>query len=81
LCATGEIVRISPRDLGARKIHVGTLRTTEADLAFVAIGTTGTLAAKQTGTLCGAVLGMSGAAVSVLGMFDFEENRRPLVEQ
>ncbi len=81
LCVTGEIVRIAPRDLGRRRVHVGELRTTEAQIVFVAVGTTGTLATHRTATLCGAALGMSGSAVSILGMFDFEENRRPLVEQ
>ncbi|MBA2543160.1 MAG: hypothetical protein H0V17_26195 [Deltaproteobacteria bacterium] len=82
LCATGEIVRIARRDLGDRKLYVGRLRTAEHDdVAFVAAGTTGDLVKRSTGTLCGAVLGMSGDAVSILGMFDLDENRMPLVEQ
>ena len=81
LCATGQIVRITPHELGARRVHVGRLRTDTVQIAFVAIGTRGSLVKNDTATFCGAVLGKSGTAVSILGMFDFEENRRPLVEQ
>ncbi len=82
LCATGEIQQITPRDLGGRKVHVGRLRTTEADeVAFVAVGTTGDLVVHSTSRLCGVVIGKSAAALSILGMFDLAENRRPLVER
>jgi hypothetical protein len=82
LCATGEIERIARRDLEDRRVYVGRLRTVENDaVAFVATGTTGDLVKRSTGTLCGVVLGMSGDAVSILGMFDLDENRMPLVEQ
>lgn len=81
LCATGEILQIVRRDVGGRKVHVGRLRTADSDeVTFVAVGTTGELVKRSTGRLCGAALGMSGTAVSILGMFDFEENRLPLVE-
>ncbi len=82
LCATGEIQRIARRDLDGRKVYVGQLRTADGDeVAFVAVGTTGDLVKRNTATLCGAVLGMSGPAVSILGMFKLDENQLPLVEQ
>ncbi|CAN5910112.1 hypothetical protein BH11MYX3_BH11MYX3_31160 [soil metagenome] len=81
LCATGEIRQITRRELNGRTVHVGRLRTADADeVAFVAVGTTGDLVERSAGRLCGAVLGKSGSAVSILGMFDLAENRMPLVE-
>jgi hypothetical protein len=82
MCATGELVRIERRDLANRKIYVGQLRTIEGDqIRFVAVGTTGDLVKRSSGKLCGAVIGKSGGAVSLVGMFDLPENRHPLVEQ
>ncbi len=82
LCATGELLRIERRDLDARKVYVGSLRTGEHDnLKFVAVGSTGDLVKRSTATLCGVVIGKSADAVSVVGMFDLPENRHPAVEQ
>jgi hypothetical protein len=82
LCATGELLQIERRDLDARKIYVGRLRTRDDDtLAFVAVGSTGDLVKRSTGKLCGVVTGKAGGAVAVVGMFELPENRRPTVEQ
>jgi len=82
MCGEGELVAIQRRDLGPRKIYVGSLRVSEKDtIAFVAVGTTGDLIRGSKARFCGAVTGIAGPTVSMLGMFDLPENRTPIVEQ
>lgn len=82
MCADGELVAIQRRDLGPRKIYVGSLRVSDTDtIAFVAVGTTGELIRGSKARFCGAVTGTAGPAVSMVGMFDLPENRTPIVEQ
>jgi hypothetical protein len=82
VCASGTIERIERRDVDQRRVYVGRLVTQEGDaVAFVALGTTGELVKRSTGTLCGVATGRAGDAAKLVGMFDLPENRTPLVEQ
>ena len=56
--------------------------STEGDaIVFLAVGSTGTLVRRDTGTFCGVVLGKYRDSVRLLGMFDLPENRAPAVER
>lgn len=82
LCATGTLQAIERDDLEHRAIYRGTLRTDEGDdIAFLAVGSTGTLVRRDKGTICGVVLAKTGTTVGILGMFDLPENRAPAVER
>ncbi|HVK83110.1 MAG TPA: hypothetical protein VM513_03335 [Kofleriaceae bacterium] len=82
VCASGTIERIERRDVDERRVYVGRLVTSDGDaVAFVALGTTGELVKRSTGTLCGVATGRAGDAAKLVGMFDLPENRTPLVEQ
>ncbi|MBA3456777.1 MAG: hypothetical protein H0T42_27055 [Deltaproteobacteria bacterium] len=82
MCADGELLTIQRRDLGPRKIYLGTLRVNPADrIEFIAIGATGELIRGSKARFCGAVAGTVGRTVAMVGMFDLPENRTPIVEQ
>lgn len=82
LCTTGTVQSIERRDLEQRKIYVGRLRTAEDDeVAFVVVGSTTDVVKRSKATICGAVIGRAGSAVSLVGMFDLPENRAPIVER
>jgi hypothetical protein len=82
LCASGMIQRIERRDVDGRRVYTGRLETADGDaVAFVALGSTGELVKRSTGTLCGVAIGRAGDAAKLLGLFDLPENRTPLVEQ
>lgn len=82
LCASGTIERIERRDVDGRRVYAGRLETADGDaVAFVALGSTGELVKRSTGTLCGVAIGRARDAAKLLGLFDLPENRTPLVEQ
>lgn len=82
LCVTGVLRDIERRDLARRPVYVGDLETAEGDLAhFIAVGSTGSLVKRSTGTLCGVVSGKHAKAVVIVGLFDLPENRAPAVER
>lgn len=73
---------IERRDLDRGKIFVGGLRQADGDaVAFTSLGTTGDLIKRASAKFCGAVTGIEGDAVVLVGLFDLPENRTPLVEQ
>lgn len=82
MCAEGELLAIQRRDLGARKIYVGSLRVSPADqISLIAVGATGELIRGSKARFCGAVTGLTETRVWMVGMFDLPENRTPIVEQ
>jgi len=81
-CATGVIGDIERKDLDQRDIYAGTLATAEGDtVAFLAVGSTGTLVRRSAATLCGVVLGTTERRVMLVGMFDLPENKQRAVER
>jgi len=73
----GDIER---KDLDQRDIYAGTLATAEGDtVAFLAVGSTGTLVRRSAATLCGVVLGTTERRVMLVGMFDLPENKQRAV--
>ncbi len=82
MCATGVLRDIERRDVDGRAVYVGSMATAEGDVArFIAVGDTGALVRRSTGTLCGVVTGKDGDAAVLVGMFDLPENRAPAVER
>ena len=82
MCAEGVIEKIERKDLDRRKVFIGRLRQADGDvIAFTALGTTGDLIKRAPAKFCGAVTGIDGDAVLLVGLFDLPENRTPLVEQ
>lgn len=81
MCTEGVIDRIERRDVAGRKQFVGRLVQGNGDaIDFVALGTTGELTKRSSGTLCGALMGKRGDAPVLVGLFDLPENRSPAVE-
>jgi hypothetical protein len=82
LCATGSLADIERKDLDNRPVFAGTLRTADGDdVRFIAVGSTGSLVKRSTGTICGVVTGRADKAVMLVGMFDLPENAMPAVER
>lgn len=82
MCVTGRLLDIARSDLDQRPVYAGALVTADGDtLRFVAVGSTGTLVKRDTGTFCGVVTGRVGDAAMAVGMFDLPENARPIVER
>lgn len=82
LCVTGRLLDIARSDLDQRPVYAGALVTADGDtLRFVAVGSTGTLVKRDTGTFCGVVTGRVDDAAMAVGMFDLPENARPIVER
>lgn len=82
MCAEGTIDRIERRDVGGHKRFVGKVVRSDGDVVeFVALGTTGELIRKSNATFCGVVVGKTGDAPVLVGLFDLPENRTPIVEQ
>lgn len=82
LCVTGRLLDIARTDLDRRPVYAGALVTADGDtLRFVAVGSTGTLVKRDTGTFCGVVTGRVDDAAMAVGMFDLPENARPIVER
>lgn len=82
LCVTGRLLDIARSDLDQRPVYAGALVTTDGDtLRFVAVGSTGTLVKRDTGTFCGVVTGRVDDAAMAVGMFDLPENAQPIVER
>lgn len=82
LCATGRVLDIERRDLDQRPVYAGALVTTDGDtLRFIAVGSTGTLVKRSTGTFCGVATGRVDDAAMAVGMFDLPENAQPIVER
>jgi hypothetical protein len=82
LCATGALTDIERADLDNRPAFSGTLRTADGDdVRFIAVGSTGALVKRSTGTICGVVTGRADKAVMLVGMFDLPENAMPAVER
>lgn len=82
LCATGRLLDIVRTELDQRPVYTGALVTADGDtVRFIAVGSTGTLVKRSTGTLCGVAAGRVGDAALVVGMFDLPENAQPIVER
>ncbi|MBL8623243.1 MAG: hypothetical protein JNK64_18165 [Myxococcales bacterium] len=82
LCVTGRLLDIARSDLDQRPVYAGALVTADGDtLRFIAVGSTGTLVKRDTGTFCGVVTGRVDDAAMAVGMFDLPENARPIVER
>lgn len=82
LCVTGRLLDIARSDLDQRPVFAGALVTADGDtLRFVAVGSTGTLVKRDTGTFCGVVTGRVDDAAMAVGMFDLPENAQPIVER
>ena len=82
MCVTGRLLDIARSDLDQRPVYAGALVTADGDtLRFVAVGSTGTLVKRDTGTFCGVVTGRVDDAAMAVGMFDLPENAQPIVER
>ena len=87
VCVEGQILTIRRRDLEQaprppKKMFVGRLRATkDDDVAFVAVGSTGSLVKLDKARFCGVSTGMSGSIPELVGMFDLPETHQPQVEQ
>jgi hypothetical protein len=82
LCASGTIHDIERKDLDRRPVYVGAMETPEGDaVKFIAVGSTGSLVKRSTGTICGVVTGKDAKAMVIVGLFDLPENRQPTVER
>ncbi|CAN5883221.1 hypothetical protein BH11MYX2_BH11MYX2_16010 [soil metagenome] len=93
VCVEGQILTIRRRDLDQpprppKKLFVGRLRTQNDDVAFVAVGSTGSLVKLDKARFCGVSTGLAnnipGLAENIpelVGMFDLPETQQPQAEQ
>ncbi|HEY4177545.1 MAG TPA: hypothetical protein VGM90_11950 [Kofleriaceae bacterium] len=93
LCVDGQIITIRRRDLeqpprAPKKLFVGRISAGNEDIAFVAVGSTGSLVKLDKARFCGVSTGLAniapglaGNVPELVGMFDLPETRQPQAEQ
>lgn len=87
MCISGRLIQIAKEKLDDGALFVGLMLTGYSEITrFIAAGSTGDLVENSRARLCGVVIGTydysnsgggKGHAISVVGMFDLPENRRP----
>lgn len=85
LCVRGQLVQIEKEKVGSDPLFTGLMLSGSYDIySFIAVRSTGELVSNSHARFCGVVIGKyeysnsaggRGHAISVVGMFDLQENR------